>query len=193
MKKLFTIAVIFILTSIIVGCKSSSILKRRYTKGYYVHHSGKHSEPRTNQKTAAVAPVKAMDAVTVKNTVSQPAASVQKDKTATASVERTERTTQAAVAAQKPAAKQIGTAEKFKLLPTVFSAKKQLKLIETLKSKATADSADDALSLLWIIILILLIIYLLGFAFDGYGLGALIHLLALIILILLILWLLRIL
>lgn len=199
MKKLITLSIIFVLTSIVlISCKSSSVMKRRYNKGYYVHHNSGHGDakPAKQQSTNLVmkSPV-----VTEKLAEAQQAKTRSESSSAiTAAVE------QPAVAANHPANRAVKesapassnklTKGSVKVLPTAFSHKKQLQLIKDLKQKAlSGDSADDALSLLWILILVLLIIYLLGFAFDDYGVGAAIHLLALIIVILLILWLLRIL
>jgi len=194
MKKLITLAVIFVLTSIMIGCKSSSVLKRRYTKGYYVHHAARHNETKPAEKTAVLKQVKPVPIAAAEQAVSiEPQQrALEQAPVVTAGVDLQNKKETAVSVTKKNTASKVQIKD-LKVLPTAFSMQKQFKLIKSLKDKVTADAADDALSLLWIIILILLIFYLLGFAFDMYGIGPLFNLLALIIVILLILWLLRIL
>jgi hypothetical protein len=193
MKKLITLSILFVLTSIFVSCKSSSVMKRRYNKGYYVHHAARHSEPKAietaaNTKTPLVkAPVvtEQVKAATVTKPIVQPSANLTAEANKSANTK---------TVAKENTSKTGLTKNSVKVIPTAFSQKRQLQLLKELVVKAkSGDPADDALSLLWILILVLLILYLLGFAFNDYGVGSAIHILAVVIVVLLILWLLRIL
>lgn len=195
MKKLFTLSILFVLTSIfITSCKSSSIMKRRYNKGYYVHHSNKPAEPKTK-----VSDQKLKEPIMVSSALpkqqEQPVALTQtKENKHVAPARITASAEHAKVNRAKTSDNTVKSKNTLSVMPSVYSAKQTFQSVKELKTKfASGDSGDDALSLLWIIIVILLIFYLLGFAFDEYGVGSLIHLLAVIILVLLILWLLRIL
>ena len=185
MKKLITLSIIFVLTSIVlISCKSSSsVMKRRYNKGYYVHHTAKHSEPKPGKtvknKEAVQSPALAETIVVapaVKETISPSLPNI------TAGANTTAKSTVA-----KHSKNTIST------IPAEYSIAKPFKTLKNIGTKInSSDAAGDALSLLWILIVVVLILYLLSFLFNGYGLGGFVHLLAVIFLVLLILWLLRI-
>ena len=190
MKNLLRAVILILLAAFILpSCNSSlSITKRRYTKGYFVHHNpGKHHVKATTQERNATSQVAtatpeeirvlpiARTAEAKRTEASQPAPNVLAQAKAERSADLKKTMTRGEVvniAVREPV--------------------KALKLVKQLSK--SADAGDDALSLLWVVIVVILIVYLLGILMDGFGLpSGLIHLLGVIALVLLILWLLRIL
>lgn len=193
MKKLFTLSILFTLAGIILSsCNTSSVMKRRYNKGYYVHHKVKPSEPKTYQAVAD-------------NKVKEPIMVAPKKAEQLPSVNNTDVITNGPVAAADIAIqKEAGSnAAAFKSnnkgllrsIPAQYSVKKPVKALRNISTdlRKSSHADHDALSLLWILIVVLLVLYLIGLLTGEFGIGGLIHVLAVIILVLLILWLLRIL
>ena len=176
MKKLFLLTVIAILAGIILpSCDSSySLTKRRYNRGYYVHHnSGKTTGPvaRTTRPVKVTEPEK----IYVLPSLTKVASSGEAPQNVTAEAPRKTNVSHEGVK---------------HLLPAELSVKNQVKAIKKLAQRASADSGDDALSLLWLVVVVILILYVIGLLLD-IG-GPAIHILAVIALVLLILWLLKI-
>jgi ribosomal protein L13 len=197
MKNLLRIIILTIITIFIFSScgKQMSITKRKYNKGYYVSHSHKRGDVKSQPATAAVKHEKPehLQAVAVK--LDAPTKHAEEEIILTAAVSKPLETQNNPTPASKTDVSGNKFAKKFyqvkqleKILPS------QLYTTEVRKKlSADHDHSHDALSFLWVIIVVILILYLLGILFDGFGLGGLIHLLALVIVVLLILWLLRIL
>lgn len=197
MKNLLRIIILTIITSFILSScgKQMSITKRKYNKGYYVSHSHKKANVKSQPATAAISHEKPehLQAVPVK--IDAPTKHVEEEITLTAAVTKPLEkqnnptpTSKTELSGNKFAKKFYHVKQLEKILPS------QLYTAEVRKKLASdQDHSHDALSFLWVIIVVILILYLLGILFDGFGLGGLIHLLALVIVVLLILWLLRIL
>ena len=189
MKTLLKIIFLTIITSLMLSsCKQLSVIKRKYTKGYYIDYTNKktdvknHSDIVANdQKPEVLKPV-AITSLPTENS------SDKKEYEPVASIKVPENVNKhtGTIASIKDHG---FSKEHFKLI-----TQNPIKLFnDELSYKMGQDPARKALSLLWVIIVVILIIYLIGLLFDSYGIGLAIHLLALIALILLILWLLRIL
>jgi hypothetical protein len=179
MKKLFLLTVVALLAGIIFSsCDSSySLTKRRYNKGYYVHHnSGKTSGSvaKTTQPVKVTEPEKIYVLPTVAKQQNNPAVQAP-----------------AKVTAEAPKKASVTHKPVKHLLPAELSVKNQVKAIKKLAQRASADTSDDALSLLWLVVVVILILYIIGLLME-IG-GPAIHILAVIALVLLILWLLKIL
>lgn len=183
MKNLLKITLLFIAAGILfASCKTMSLTKRHYNKGYYVSHSGKKSKATAynlpQQKAELLSPKNISLPVAKNNDLGLVASNSKPDEIInkeTKNVKDVENKIRYAGASGSDIAKEI-----------VKSPFKITKMVPA------ADRGDDALSLIWIVIVVLLILYLFGLLFDGFGLGGLIHVLAVIALVLLILWLLRI-
>ena len=190
MKNLLkTISLLILLTGLLASCKTGSIIKRHYNKGYYVSKKHKSAEQRVAQGTT---PEKAP--------VLEPSVI---EKVASGSEVATETEIQPAEPRlnDQSNVKTSGNMESFpkedgiatssfnskKIMTHPFSLKKNLKA-----AIAQDDLARDALSLLWIVIVVLLILYIVGLIFDLFGVGPVFHILGGIVLVLLVLWLLRI-
>jgi hypothetical protein len=167
------------------SCNSNySITKRRYNKGYYVHHTGKQAEPGTKDK-----PDFAKQQTPEKIYIQAVTKSV--DVTSNDQSKNHLVATGKGKQASKLSPAKLNTLNSVKhTLPAEFTMRHQVKALKQLAKRASGDAGDDALSLLWIVVVVLLILWLIGFLLD-IG-GPAIHLLAVIALILLILWLLRI-
>jgi hypothetical protein len=194
MKNLLkTISLLILLTGLFASCKTGSIIKRHYNKGFYVSKKHKPSEPRVAQgtgteKASTPATAPALEPAVIEKIAagSEPATEVQiaepklNDQS---NVKRSEK--------MENFPKEDGIAASSfsprKIMTHPFSMRKNLKA-----AVAQDDVARDALSLLWILILVLLIVYVVGLIFDLFGLGPVFHILGAIVLVLLILWLLRI-
>lgn len=183
MKHLLKIVFLFIAAGILfTACKTMSVTKRHYNKGYYVSHSAKKSKVNVTseaekQTSASVEPLAAK--------VTKLPEAVTKDKELLAS--NVENSSVIKTRDQKVAENKIKYAGIYNNLSVKEVVKNPFKLT---KIVAASDSKDDALSLIWIIIVVILILYLLGLLLD-FG-GPFIHVLAVIALILLILWLLKV-
>jgi hypothetical protein len=185
MKNLFSLSILIAVVSILLSsCNSNySITKRRYNKGYYVHHtSNKHSEVKSNETKVAKNVAKSTEdkiyVMPSAGEIAPPASRVE---------EPTSLTAQSTKKATKINDSRSGG--KFEL-PAELSIKNQVKAIKSLAKRASADASDEALSLLWIIVVVILILWAIGFLLE-IG-GPAIHVLAVIALVLLILWLLKI-
>jgi hypothetical protein len=199
MKNSIKISILALIAIIIFSsCNSSlSITKRRYTKGYYVHHTTRPSEGALRTKYGETHK-------TVPQEKTRAVASVweQDNNTAVAKPENKEILTADAHSQRSRPGKQTSSGSVATDLKTkgLNSASIEMAIkdpVKTFKQLSTeiksSPAAGEALSLLWILIVILLIAYILGLLFDNFGLGWVIHLLLVVILVLLILWLLRIL
>jgi hypothetical protein len=189
MNNLLKISILFFASIVLFSsCKTMSVTKRHYNKGYYVSHSHK-------QKA-------------LKKTGREPEqlSSVTKE-------ERAEILNPGTTALKMPPTeeKELIASDTYEQ-PVLPSSRKKLfdkrsnsysneeievrdvikNPLKAGKMLATKDSGDDALSLLWILIVVLLIVYIVGILLDGFGLGGIIHILGVIVLVLLILWLLKI-
>lgn len=179
-----SISLLIILSLGLFSCKTASIMKRHYNKGYYVSKKHKPSETKTAERTTRKTTV----APDFKPT--EEFAKVSIPENGKDVIIRDEPFSKKA----KKGLIKDGTqpiANAFNKLKDPFDGvigmPRQLK--ETLKQN---DVARDALSLLWILILILLIVYVIGLLLDFFGLGPIFHILGVIVLVLLILWLLRV-
>ncbi|MBA2612170.1 MAG: hypothetical protein H0U95_09375 [Bacteroidetes bacterium] len=195
MKNLLRIIILTIITSFIFSScgKQMSITKRKYNKGYYVSHSHKRGDVKSQPATASVK----------NNSTEQLQAAAKKTEGENINLKKQDASVVTAEAS-KPVASGINSTDvrKEKTSSNVLAKKFMLKKLEQVtpsklftqevKKRLSASSDSEALSLIWIIILVVLILYLIGFLFDGYGLGGAFHLLAVIFLVLLILWLLRV-
>lgn len=191
MKNLFKIIILAILTSIVISsCKQVSVIKRKYNKGYYVSHSHKHPEVKSESSTTSSVLKKPeyLKPIAITSLRLPNSTTPVKEYVPTASVVTPLKT--------------VGTYHPANEMKNLMSSRNSFKEVSlmpvklfsngTIKNLTASHEGHDALSLLWIIIVIILIVWLLGFLFDGFGIGWGIHLLAVIALILLILWLLRI-
>lgn len=192
MKKLFTLTVIAILTSVFFSsCGSGlSITKRRYTKGYYVNRTPKPAETKetvaAKAKNESAVPVAVQVMPEVKKESEKQ--TIQKQNSESKAVGIAKATPQKETA-RRTASKMNPIKEVF----SDFSLKQPFKTIDKAidSYKLSADSDDDGLSLFWIIILVLLILWALGFISGNFG--GVVHVLLIIALVLLILWLLKVL
>ncbi len=197
MKNLLQIIILTVITSFIFSScgKQMSITKRKYNKGYYVSHSHKKGDVKTQPATAAIKHEKPEHLKAIPVKLDAPTKHTEEEIILTAAVTKPVETQSSKTLASKTELSGNNFAKKFyqakqleKILPSqLYTAEVRKKLT------ADGDHSHDALSFLWVIIVVILILYLLGILFDGFGLGGLIHLLALVIVVLLILWLLRIL
>lgn len=186
MKNLLKITLLFLAASIMfVSCKTMSVTKRHYNKGYYVSHSAKKNKLESNNaaKEAVVKNVEQLALKAIDGIKDQPS---NPELLASNVTNKKESTTEAQT--RKTIENKIKYAGKSNIkFKDVY--KNPFKITKMVAAK---DSNKDGLSLIWILIVVILIIYLLGFLFDGFGLGNLIHILAIIALVLLILWLLKV-
>jgi hypothetical protein len=164
------------------ACNSSlSITKRRYTKGYYIHHPSAPNALATenllkkNHKQTAT--TKEQNTVAAEN---EALASITGPQSPAAASPQKSRTTNAKTPERS-------------LAPSEFITQ-PVKSFTALKKQIEAHSAvGEALSLLWLLVVILLVVYIAGLLFDNFGAGWIIHLLLVAALVMFILWLLRIL
>lgn len=179
---LFFLIAVFALPS----CNSSlSITKRRYTKGFYVHHVSKPSTPKEQQRSWAepsnVVKVNAIEEYRRANTANESVN--QKQSIVTAEAPQT----------SGPVENKILQAGSDPSVQLSHAIRNPVKTFKQLSSEIkSAGPAEGALSLLWILLVILLVAYIAGLLLDNFGIGWLIHILLVIILVLFILWLLRI-
>jgi hypothetical protein len=166
------------------SCNSNySITKRRYNKGYYVHHTSKQAEP-VNRENRSIAKQSTPEKIYVQGVAKNVAATSKSQRNNLVAVGKVQQ------AAKSSASKPNVLNSVKRALPAEFTMKHQVKALHQLAKRASGDAGDDALSILWVVVVVLLILWLIGFLLD-IG-GPAIHLLAVIALILLILWLLRI-
>jgi hypothetical protein len=192
MKNSLKISILALIAIIaFTSCNSSlSITKRRYNKGYYVHHSTKPSEPKHRETHKLAQPEERTKTTSVweedNNTAFTPP---ENNKIVTASAQNPNNHK-----ASKQTAKTDLKTSASNFTPIEQAIKDPVKTFKELSYQVkTSPAAGEALSLLWILIVILLIAYVLGLLFDNFGLGWVIHILLVVILVLLILWLLRLL
>lgn len=187
MKKiLYALVVLLIAAFIMPSCNSSlSITKRRYTKGYYVHHNHGKKHLQTNKQSDISGKFATTSTEAVRNV--EYTLPVQKEKTPERILTASAADITLSDLKKNPAAAKKQVAE--------LAIKKPVKALKlATQAVNAADPAGEALSLLWVVIVVILIVYLLGLLFNGFGLpSGLIHILGVIALVLLILWLLRIL
>jgi hypothetical protein len=181
MKHSLHYLILGLITGLLLSSCAGSLMKRKYTKGYYVSHTHKVSTPKEQaplvamEKRTSIPELKeSTDAPKLKTSVEEKVAF------ASASDVKTEKT-----AVKKEMPKLTRTA--FKTIETIAPKKwsQQLKAKEP-----QAGLVAATLSLFWIVLVVILVIYLVGLAFDTFGIGNLFHLLAVIFLVLLVLWLL---
>lgn len=189
MKKSIHFIPLIILLALFAGSCKTSLMKRHYRNGYFVEHKHKNNPASENDKQS-VASTKKRSVASKTETAFAQTTTASPKKEAAISSEETVVQKKTINSTQEKAMK---LAKKANDLGPVKLDENKLRAVAA-KQNADMDgsTADDALSLFWIVLLVILILYLLGFVFDGYGLGILVHLLLLIFLILLILWLLRI-
>ena len=189
MKKFIkAISLLIILSIGLFSCKTASVMKRHYNKGYYV--SKKHT-PAGTKAAETTAGVK----TTPTSPVIEPAESVAN---ITSPEPKKDVVVKDGPAVEKSKTKRSALKENFPSVANSFSGPKDVfkgvaSMPKDVKKLLTGDDvARDALSLLWILILVLLIVYVIGLILDLFGLGPVFHILGIIVLILLILWLLRV-
>lgn len=188
MKKLLILIITCTLASIFFSsCKQGfSVMKRHYTDGYYVSHSGKKQTPAPQEKKETIALSKTKlpvyDHRDAKDAGQVPVLGKQNEKIASEPVT-------ASTENMNPEKNKVHK-QKANTSSQLFPEKKTIHFygIPDLRKIANGSTHRDSLSFFWIIILIILIIWALGF---GLGVGDIIHLLLIVALVLLILWLLR--
>jgi hypothetical protein len=180
---LFASAILF------TSCKTASITKRHYNKGYYVSHTHKKKAPaKVEREPGKITPseVAKAEVLVPKHTVASPVKEEEKSLAASTPQEEF-------IPAAKPAKKFFGRNNNNSVYTNEqVDVKEFVRNPVKLAKMAAKDTGDDALSLLWILIVVLLILYIVGILTEGFGLGGIIHVLGVIVLVLLILWLLRI-
>jgi hypothetical protein len=186
MKKITLYTVYCIVTGFLLSsCGTNmSLLKRHYTKGYYVEHSsGKHKASLIERQD-----------IDLRNEIAGQLHSQSKHSNAPdnfTNIEPKEPVENPIVKYEsypdKKIAKIHGKVEKKRGIT-------EKKFPERVYDKLVKDDSDTdkALSFMWVVIVIIFLLWLIGFLAGGFGLGNLIHLLLVVVLILLILWLLRI-
>jgi hypothetical protein len=193
MKNIFTTCLLCIIICILYSSCSSdiTIVKRHYTKGYYIevaNHSGTVTRSKTGINTLESKQIPPINSLLY--TASPPADWLLN---------------------QNPLGYGNGNASIKKKMPVNKTTHLPITVVQV--QKLSLNDAPDfqeeqsliqaseyhggggeraALSLLWIVILVILILWLLGILSGGFGLGGLINVLLVVALILLILWLLRI-
>jgi hypothetical protein len=190
MKTIRFFALALLSAFIISSCSSGlSFTKRRYTKGFYVHHRA--GAPDVKQHKSMSDPIAQPAVVVNAEPVSADQANqvnAQKNPqigSVTAKVPASKIKRSGHVSSQASPAVKHGLTEKAGLL----TAPK----IRTLSDSQLAKGpSGDGYSILWTVIVVLAILYLIGLLAGGFGLGGLIHLLAIVVVVLLILWLLKI-
>jgi hypothetical protein len=192
MKNLLKLLLLFAATSILfASCKTASITKRHYTKGYYVSHSGKKGKnsPATTEKTL---PGTNAESLTAKE--SRPESTDSQNEKSLAMTPPATGTQPLIKSEKSTTKKEIITDDADNEITLAEPSVKQMVInpFKLAKVAAARDSGDDALSLIWLLIVVLLIIYIAGLLLDNFGLGGIIHILGVIILVLLVLWLLHI-
>ncbi|MGZ3900577.1 MAG: hypothetical protein ACXVNM_12265 [Bacteroidia bacterium] len=187
MKNLLKFMLLVVSVSVLfTSCKTASLTKRHYNKGYYVSHSGKKGKT-TVHTTEDKQAITKVESVTPKTTAIPIA---MDDKPLMASNNPGEKSTPERVSKEN---KKVENKLRYAGTDNTISVKEMVKNpFKLTKIVAAKDSDNDALSLLWILIVVLLIVYIAGLLLDDFGLGGLIHILGVIVLVLLILWLLRI-
>ncbi|MDF2449754.1 MAG: hypothetical protein K0R26_2258 [Bacteroidota bacterium] len=184
-KLLRSITLLFVLSMGFFSCKTASVMKRHYNKGFYVNKSHSRDDVKSTEqtvrkhtKTAVTAP----DEHLAKSATSE----LKEELTITKPAEE-----DAPLLASRDDKKMPPLSKSFN---TIDFTKKMNPLPEVKSAIAAVDddTARDALSLLWILLAVLLIVYVAGLVLDLFGLGPIFHILGVIILVLLILWLLRI-
>ncbi len=193
MKKLITFSYVCVLISIALSScgPNASIVKRHYTKGYYVDwgrskygstiSKKENTSVRTDSKISlAAVSVKEVGNILPLNTTIP----ITNKVVSTGRIEHYKAL--AATAAKQMPNQNISTSQN----PSTANEK----LLYQAGSEYHGDDegARAALSLLWIVIIVILILWLIGILAGGFGLGGLVNLLLVIALILLILWLLRV-
>lgn len=195
MKKLFTLnALLFLFIAVLwSSCgTSTSITKRRYTKGYYISHNHSRYTPKAKtekQNVVTAKPMLVAPKMEKAAEMNEPENTPSEVLTANAPLSKAE----AAMVneTKKGGSKKIGTLPGIQrnLNAAELLVKKPFKAINNVVVNASDD--DDGLSLFWIVIVVLLVLFFLGLAGDI--LGDLIYILLVIALVLLILWLLKVL
>ncbi len=188
----------YIILTIVTGLLLSScanklsLMKRKYTKGYYVSHSHKAGAPK-EQAVAFLKEKNAISELKLKTSSEAPELKRTRDNEGRILV-LNDNSTKTSLAENKT----VLIEKKKYVALTQFTFKSLEKIAPKPLHKKIAMRDPNAglvaatLSLFWIVLVIILILYLLGIVFDGFGVGNLIHLLAVIFLVLLILWLLKI-
>lgn len=181
-----SISLLIILSLGFFSCKTASIMKRHYNKGYYISKKHSPAETKIAERNSHLKTTSSPELKPAEELVTITAPGTGKDVTLKneSSNEKTKRS-------ENKKSELPPVANTFNKLKNPFEGVVGMPrhLKESLKQN---DVARDALSLLWILILILLIVYVIGLILDLFGLGPVFHILGIIILILLILWLLRI-
>ena len=173
---------LFISALIFSSCNSAlSITKRKYMKGYYVHHSNT-----ANAASSAKTLTKKHKKLTEKK-----ASELEQPRT------------EAVITLQEDVLKSEthrtilpGTTQKnaslIELSPSTFITNPVQSFKQLKKHIEASPAAGEALSMLWLLAVILLVVYLAGLLLDNFGAGWVIHLLLVAALVIFLLWLLRI-
>ncbi len=185
MKKLITYTSICLIAILLMPSCSSKmgLMKRHYSKGYYVSHSGS-----KNKTPIAKEESKRVD--TEKIEIIQVVSAQPKEKTFENQVKP--KPTESIMASAIPTKKGYVNMERKTNYKSITVTKPATEVRKMITQLGTASSDRDGLSLFWLVILVILILWLFGFLAGGFGLGGLINILLVIALILLILWLLRV-
>jgi hypothetical protein len=186
MKTKLHYVIITLITAIFLSscANKMSLMKRKYTKGYYIAHS---------HKATDVNPTEPLVLVKKENSIKQVAVtSIEPELKNSTSLSEPIALAISKEAANTPQIKHHSLKSamldhSFKIVERVAPKKMQDQIRA---KKGDAGLVAATLSLFWIVLVVILVIYLLGLVFNDFGIGNAIHLLALIFLVLLILWLL---
>jgi len=173
---------LFISALIFSSCNSAlSITKRKYMKGYYVHHS-----TAANAASAAKSQTKKRKHPSEKTS---PAPEQPVPETAKTLQDDAPNTMSDRISLPQTAKKNVSLIE---LSPSTFITNPVQSFKQLKKHIEASPSAGEALSMLWLLAVILLVVYLAGLLLDNFGAGWIIHLLLVAALVVFLLWLLRI-
>jgi uncharacterized membrane protein len=189
MKKLITFSTLCIIASLILAsCKSTSITKRHYNKGYYVSHTkNKQTIPQTKEEVVKVNKSLYPEDKIVEQVIVNSSPTQNTNESTVNIVASNE--VKSSPSISKNSGNSIKTI-KYKTISISKPVIEMKKVFSKAKKFGNADAEGDALSLFWIIILVVLILWALGLIVGDFG--GFINLLLLVALILLVLWLLRI-
>jgi hypothetical protein len=199
-KTIISLNIVCIICLLLSSCSTSYMTKRHYMKGFYVEHKKHNNAPAVAQNNQKPAPALEQKNIQLPVNSNEPelmsGAVAQND----AVIENSSVSPETpGIADDEPALAKSKPGKKGKFASAFKTAGKNF-FISPFNVKATAEKIGGpeggliaaTLSLFWIVIVVLLVLYLIGIAFEGFGIGPLFHLMAVIILVLLILWLLGI-
>ena len=190
MKKLLkALSLLHILSIGLFSCKTASIMKRHYNKGYYVSKKHEPADTKIKEQISTIQKPAAIDPKPTEDLAKLKGPDLKKD------VVIKEEPLSENIKPKKAEKKEHRTSDIVNTFGggNVFEGIKSApRSLRNGLSASGQEPVRDALSLLWILILILLIVYVIGLIFDLFGLGPIFHILGVIVLVLFILWILRV-